>query len=351
MIREVSGNLLTADVDALVNTVNTAGVMGKGIALQFKRAYPAMFTAYEKAAKAGELQPGHMHVWPTNQLDGPRYVINFPTKRHWRSPSRIDDVAEGLADLRRVISELGITSVAVPPLGCGNGGLAWADVRPMIIGALGNLDGVEVRVYPPAGAPSAAEMIDNRPVAALTRGRAALLAMMRGYQEATFEAPSVIEVQKLMYFLQAAGEALQLKFVRHHYGPYADNLRAVLRELEGQYIVGFGDGSQRVNEAEPLSLVSGHDTDIDAALTHQEETLERMSRVLALADGFESAYGLELLASTHWVALHDSRAARDPKIAAAAVQQWSPRKGRLFTTDHVEVAWEALRRNGWLPAA
>lgn len=221
----------------------------------------------------------------------------------------------------------------------------------MIIGALGDLDGVEVQVYPPAGAPSAAEMIDNRPVAALTRGRAALLAMMRGYQEATFEAPSVIEVQKLMYFLQAAGEALQLKFVRHHYGPYADNLRAVLRELEGQYIVGFGDGSQRVNEAEPLSLVSGHDTDIDAALTHQEETLERMSRVLALADGFESAYGLELLASTHWVALHDSRAARDPKIAAAAVQQWSPRKGRLFTTDHVEVAWEALRRNGWLPAA
>ena len=193
-----------------------------------------------------------------------------------------------------------------------------------------SLDGVEVRVYPPAGAPSAAEMIDNRPVAALTRGRAALLAMMRGYQEATFEAPSVIEVQKLMYFLQAAGEALQLKFVRHHYGPYADNLRAVLRELEGQYIVGFGDGSQRVNEAEPLSLVSGHDTDIDAALTHQEETLERMSRVLALADGFESAYGLELLASTHWVApvsyTHLDVYKRQPQVCRPP-PPWSPSPG------------------------
>ena len=117
MIREVSGNLLTADVDALVNTVNTAGVMGKGIALQFKRAYPAMFAAYEKAARAGDLQPGRMHVWPTNQLDGPRYVINFPTKRHWRGASRIEDVASGLADLSRVIRELDIRSVAVPPLG------------------------------------------------------------------------------------------------------------------------------------------------------------------------------------------------------------------------------------------
>ncbi len=351
MIREVSGNLLTADVDALVNTVNTTGVMGKGIALQFKRAYPAMFAAYEKAAKAGDLQPGRMHIWPTNQLDGPRYIINFPTKRHWRGASRIEDVASGLADLSRVIRELDIRSVAVPPLGCGNGGLAWSDVRPLIVSALGDLDGVDVLVYPPAGPPAAEEMLDNRAPVPLTRGRAALLAMMRRYQDATFEAPSIIEVQKLMYFLQVAGEQLKLRFVPHHYGPYADNLRAVLRELEGQYISGFGDGSRRVNEAEPLAIVPGHDDDVEAALADAVDTVARMHRVLELAEGFESAYGLELLASTHWVAATDRRAASDPKVAAEAVQRWTRRKERIFTTDHVEVAWEALRRNGWLPAA
>ncbi len=161
MIREVSGNLLAADVDAVVNTVNTAGVMGKGIALQIKRAYPAMFTAYQRAAKAGELRPGRMHVWPTGLLDGPRYVINFPTKRHWRSPSRLEYVATGLDDLVRVVRELGIRSIAVPPLGCGNGGLAWRDVRPLMTAALGALDGVDVYIYPPAGPPAAADMIDT----------------------------------------------------------------------------------------------------------------------------------------------------------------------------------------------
>lgn len=123
MIKEVQGNLLAADVDALVNTVNTVGVMGKGIALQFKKAYPDMFRAYQAAAKAGDLRIGHMHVWETGLLSGPRFIVNFPTKKHWRQPSRLEEVADGLQDLKRVVRELGITSIALPPLGCGNGGL------------------------------------------------------------------------------------------------------------------------------------------------------------------------------------------------------------------------------------
>ncbi len=174
--------------------------------------------------------------------------------------------------------------------------------------------------------------------------------MMRRYQDLTFEAPSQIEVQKLMYFLQASGERLGLTYVKHHYGPYADNLRSVLRELEGQYICGFGDGTRRVNEAEPLSLLPGHDADVDAALAEQEETVAHMNRVLSLAEGFESAYGLELLASTHWVSVEDPRAARDPEVATELVRSWSVRKNRVFQAEHVRVAWSALHEQGWLAA-
>ena len=110
-----TGNLLTQDVDALVNTVNTEGIMGKGIALQFKRAWPAMFKDYEAACRRGEVTPGCMHVWEAGSLAGPRYIINFPTKRHWRGRSKLIDIDSGLQDLARVIRELGITSIAIRP--------------------------------------------------------------------------------------------------------------------------------------------------------------------------------------------------------------------------------------------
>jgi O-acetyl-ADP-ribose deacetylase (regulator of RNase III) len=149
-ITEAHGNLLDADVDALVNTVNTVGVMGKGIALQFRRAYPAMYDAYEHAAKAGQLELGRMHVWPTGAPAAPRYVINFPTKGHWRARSRLDDVERGLHDLVRVVRELRIRSLALPPLGCGNGGLEWHEVEPRIRAVLAVLDpDVQVLLYPP----------------------------------------------------------------------------------------------------------------------------------------------------------------------------------------------------------
>src|SRR6266550_1988124 len=158
MLELATGNLLEAEAEALVNTVNTEGVMGKGIALQFKKKFPAMFEDYQAACKAGRVRIGQMHIYERKDMLNPRYVINFPTKRHWRSPARIEDIRAGLAALVKVIRERGIRSVAVPPLGCGNGKLDWNEVLPVIRGALSELEGVRVLVYPPAGAPEAARI-------------------------------------------------------------------------------------------------------------------------------------------------------------------------------------------------
>lgn len=346
VIREATGNLLTAEVDALVNTVNTVGVMGKGVALQFKRAYPEMFRAYERAVQAGEVIPGRMHVWATGLLDGPRFVINFPTKRHWRSPSRLEDIRDGLDDLARILNEHEIRSIALPPLGCGNGGLAWADVQPLIEAKLGPLP-IDVVVYPPAGAPEAAAMVERRSKPRLTCGRAALLKIMSAYQDATMEAPSVIEIQKLMYFLQVAGQPLRLTFTKGRYGPYADNLRHVLSQLEGHHILGFGDGSAKVNEAEPLRLLPEGMVAANAA-GFDAKTQARITCVLDLIEGYSSPYGLELLASTHWVVTHEDAGSSDPDRAIDAVRSWTPRKEGLFSREHLRRAWEALARRGWL---
>lgn len=144
MIELTHGNLLDAEADALVNTVNCVGVMGKGLALQFKQAFPENFRAYERACRAGEVKPGHMLTRPTGKLTGPKYIVNFPTKRHWKGNSRIEDIDAGLEALVEEIQRLEIKSIAVPPLGCGNGGLRWEDVRPRIEAALGQLPGVRV---------------------------------------------------------------------------------------------------------------------------------------------------------------------------------------------------------------
>ncbi|MPV50870.1 Appr-1-p processing protein [Pseudactinotalea sp. HY160] len=350
MITEAQGNLLTAPVEALVNTVNTMGVMGKGIALQFKKAFPEMFKAYAAAARRGEVKLGRMHVWPTQTLDGPQYIINFPTKGHWRAKSRVADIDSGLADLVKVVQERGITSIAVPPLGCGNGGLDWAEVEPRIRAAFDQLPGVDVRVYPPTGAPKADNMPVNTTKPKMTPGRAALVGMIARYTQQAFDAPSLIEAQKLMYFLQVAGEPLRLDFKPNRYGPYADNLRHVLAEIEGHYLFGYGDGTATVPDAAPLEPARGALPAAEHELDTHPETRTRMEQVLDLAEGFETAYGMELLATVHWVAMHGAAGQSDATVAAK-IAEWSPRKARMFTPEHVDTALTTLREHGLVDAA
>lgn len=198
MITFTQGNLLETRVEALVNTVNTVGVMGKGIALMFKERFAENFRRYAAACKAREVQTGKMFVTPVHELDGPRWIVNFPTKQHWRSPSRLEWVQEGLQDLRRFLLEQHIQSVAIPPLGAGNGGLEWAKVREQITQTLGDLD-IEILVFEPT---SQYQNVAKRTgVEKLTPARALIAELVRRYWVLGMEC-SLLEIQKLAWFLE-----------------------------------------------------------------------------------------------------------------------------------------------------
>ena len=183
----------------------------------------------------------------------------------------------------------------------------------------------------------------------MTSARAALVRILAQYSERALEA-SVIEVQKLLYFLQTAGKPLRLNYVKARYGPYADNVRHALVNLEGHYLIGFGDGSAKVADAEPIRVLPGADQLAGAVLREHEDTVARIDRVLNLVDGFESAYGMELLASVHWIAHESPDAALNPGTAVDLIRGWTPRKGRMFTPDHIKIAWTALNDRGWMPS-
>ena len=275
MIHLTRGDILKHDADALVNTVNCMGVMGRGIALQFRHAFEDNYEAYRRAAKAGEIRPGRMFVFERPALDRPRWIVNFPTKRHWKGKSRIEDIRAGLADLVRVIREKGIRSIAIPPLGCGLGGLDWAAVRPLIEDALAAVPEVDAYLFEPAGPPAAREMVNRTRRPRLTTARAAVLGLMQNYLAGLMDVEvSLLEIHKLVYFLQEAGEPMKLRFKAAPYGPYAENLRHVLGSLESHYIHGYGEGGD--DPRKPIELAEGAGAEGKAFLQDYPETLETL---------------------------------------------------------------------------
>ena len=349
MIETTHGNLLQAPVEALVNTVNTAGVMGKGIALQFRQAYPQMFRAYEHACKAGEVRLGKMHVVDLGGLlGGPRWVINFPTKGHWRSRSRLADIDTGLQDLAATMRRLNIRSIAVPPLGCGLGGLEWSEVRPRIETALGQLPDVRVLLFAPGAAPAAMSMPNRTGRPKMTIGQAALIALMNRYLGGLLDPfVSLLEIHKLMYFLQAAGQPLHLQYEAKEFGPYAKNLRQVLIRIESHYTQGYGDGMDAPTT--PIELLPGAVEEAQAFLQDDQTIRARMDRVTDLIDGYEDPVGLELLSSVHWVMRHNPQAKLSAAAAAEAVHEWNARKRQVLKTEHLVKAWQYLVNKGWTP--
>lgn len=330
MIVYKKGNLLEDSSEALVNTVNTVGVMGKGIALQFKQAFPEVFRKYEKACKKGEIQTGTMYVVRTDALVGPKVIINFPTKTHWKEKSKIEYIEEGLTDLVNVIQELNIQSIAIPPLGCGNGGLDWSIVQPLIEEAFQDIS-AKVYVYEPAGSPKADKMKIGTEKPKTTKPRALLLASLHQYKEPGYRL-SLLEVQKIAYFLQEAGEPLKLNFVKSKYGPYAENLNFVLQRLEGHFIRGYGDRNQNAE----IYLVHSAGEKAYEFLEQDKESQQRLEKVNQIIGGFETPYGMELLATVHWI-MKTIRPASDEELISE-VQNWNNRKKELFLAKHIKKA-------------
>lgn len=345
MLELKRGNLLDETTEALVNTVNCVGVMGKGVALQFKQAFPENFKQYAQACKNGEVQPGQMFVFATESLLNPRYIINFPTKRHWRQKSRLEDIKLGLVALVQTVKNLGIQSIAMPPLGCGNGGLDWVDVKPLIIEAFEPLPEVAVILFEPAGAPAAASMKVATDKPKMTAARAALIRVLELYGISGYRT-SRIEMQKLAYFLKMAGEpALQkLEYQRFHYGPYAHNLGHAMQRMEGHYVRGYGDGSDRAQ----IQVLPAGQKAAQVFFANDPDADQYLNRVQNLIEGFETPYGMEMLATLHWVAQEDPDAAKDCELAIQRVHEWSDRKKQLFQPRHLAIAWSHLKAQGWL---
>lgn len=346
-IKITRGDLLRQDdVDAIVNTVNCVGVMGKGIALQFRNKWPENYRAYEAACRAKEVRLGRMFVFDSGGLVKPNYIINFPTKRHWRGKSSLESIREGLNDLVAQVNRLRIRSIAIPPLGCGNGGLEWSEVRPLIEGAFAELPEVEVRLFEPEGTPDPKSMEVKTTRPRMTPGRAAILKVLDTYRELEYGL-SRIEVQKLAYFLQEAGEELKLSFVKQQYGPYSEELRHALNRMEGHFIRGLGDGVVEA-EIEPLEAAITEADQFIEEHQHMELT-QHVERVARLIEGFQSPYGMELLATVHWVAT------REPGIrtfdqAVTAVKNWNVRKASIMQSSHLRAAWDRLVAEKWLPS-
>lgn len=344
MITFKRGDLLNADAEALVNTVNCVGIMGRGIALQFKKMYPRNFSAYAAACSANELEPGKMYVFATGEMTNPRFIINFPTKRHWKGNSKLEDIESGLIALRAEVISRNIKSLAIPPLGSGLGGLPWPAVKQRIVDALDDLNGVDVVVYEPHVDSDRMARHERKKAPNLSPYRAALVLIMDRYLRGLMEPEiTLLEVHKLAYFLQLSGLAMKLRFVKGHYGPYAENLRHVLSDMEGYYTAGYGDGGDQ--PFKKISIVPMAVEQSHRILQADDKTEKRFNSIAELIKGFETPLGLELLATTHWAYVVAGK--RTIGEIADFYSTWNERKSS-FRPRQIELALDQLSAKGWL---
>lgn len=350
MVHYTQGNLLHDQAEALVNTVNEVGVMGKGVALMFRDAYPDSARLYQEAATAGEVKVGTMHVTRNPELVGPRWIINFPTKKNWRHPSKLEWIREGLRDLVRVIKQHNISSIALPPLGCGNGGLEWTQVRREIELALDGLPSVDVTVYEPSAAYLNAPKRSG--VEQLTPARALIAELVRRYLVLGNDCTN-LEVHKLAWFLWRSlgalrlDDPLKLAFKADKYGPYADKLRHLLDNLDGSYL----HCEKRLGDAGPFDLIWFEDSRRSAVEHYLEQEasgfLSALTRTAETIDGFESPLGMELLATVDWL-LASSKVEPTLKGVTQGLAEWpggkaaARRKRELFDDRLMALALDRL---------
>ena len=342
MIKYTTGDMLSAETEALVNTVNTVGVMGKGIALQFKDQYPNNFAAYHAACKAKQVEVGKMFVFEEQPMIGDKkIIINFPTKKDWKHKSKIEYVESGLKDLAKVIEERRIKSIAMPPLGCGNGGLDWGGVKVLIEKYLSGLTDVDIIVYEPNAA--VREILikqdGNRDVK-LTDARAMLMYAMY-YYESLGEPVSLFVANKLAYFYQRLGEPefRRLRFDARRYGPYSQGVSHLVHSLNGTYIRGT---EQMTNKAfDPIELRYDKLSEISGYVRKMtDDKQRRIKNLIKLISGFESTLALEVLASVDYIRKEKRSISKEDTITA--VQNWSERKRDLFKPEYIRIAYDRL---------
>jgi O-acetyl-ADP-ribose deacetylase (regulator of RNase III) len=341
MIKVFEGDMMQSKAEALVNTVNTVGVMGKGIALQFKEAFPSNNKAYIDACKRKELQPGKLlAVWDENLQLGKKLIINFPTKEHWRYPSKYEFIEKGLVVLRELLQKENIKSVAIPPLGSGNGGLDWSKVRPMIENALGGLN-TEIMIYEPNAAIKAIlQKQDVKKEIRLTPARASLLYALFAF-ESMGEYSSLFVANKLAYFLQRKGQKLNLDFKAHYYGPYAIGVEKVLYHLNGVYLKGMEQGNTK--PFEPLQLNYEKWKEIKQYIVKElsYEDARRVESLIQFLSGFTSELSLEILSTVDFIIAENPQYSIDEVMKAIA--NWNMRKKELFKREYVQSSYNYLK--------
>ena len=344
MVEIVQGDLFDADVAALVNPVHCAGLMKRGLCRQFKARFPDNFNQYKAACEAGALAPGDVLVHDRGGLFGeaqrPRYILNVATKDHWRDASSAAHIESGMASIVEELKGRALSSVAVPALGCGGGGLDWTTVRPLLTASLDALDDVRALVYAPRS-----EAVETGSAAAtppaMTQGRALLLRVFDA-----FTGPDRVlgahTAHNLAFLLQEAGQSLHLTFEPAPHGVRATGLTAVLRRIDGHFITDFDPSHQNASVRLRRSAIEA----AQDLLAGSPEATAPVEQVRTLIEDL-GASQLELLATVGWIMTHDAQARRRPEGTVRAVQDWGRRTAERFATESITAAWQRLHRHGW----
>ncbi len=352
MIHYITGNIFDSSADALVNTVNTVGVMGKGLALQFKEAFPENYLKYRKICKDGMLHVGEMLVTEEKSpIYGSKIIINFPTKQHWRYPSEYSYISSGLNALRKEIEQRQIPSIAIPALGTHNGGLEWQKVRQMIEAHLCDLT-CEIYIYEPSQAVS--ENLKTERVK-LTPARAMLLIMLADMNKFG-EFASIFAAEKLIYFMQRLGgkDVFKIDFIPYIYGPYSGGKVAhVLYHLNGSYVKGMSAMQKRPFDY--LWLTEDAEKEALAYLrsSNNAKLEEICTKTQALLRSFYSNYSLELLSTVDYILSYKTNSVdwkqenTESLVDKVKMElpKWSSRKERLFRSEHIIKAIDHLKKS------
>ena len=340
MIKYLTGNILDSKAEALVNTVNTVGVMGKGIALQFKKAYPNNFKVYGQACKNERVQIGKLLVTKDRNVSGgEKIIINFPTKKSWRNPSEYEYIEKGLEDLLNVINTYNIKSIAIPPLGVGNGGLEWVKVKNLISNYLNTVD-IEVLIYEPS---TLIKEKLKKERARLTDARALLLYVLYDLVR-NGEYVSEFSSEKVAYFLQRFGakKYFKLTFKPNFYGPYSGKIRYLLNILNGSYLMGYSDMNKK--PFEPLTLVADGYEEVKKYIETKPELNSIATKTVGFLNGFYSDFALELLSSSDFISQQEK--SLDREIVSNKLEAWGDRKRSMFSNPkYLDICLQHIAKN------